>query len=71
MVARHGFQGVTIDRVAEEAKIAKGTVYIRLSRSKVLAQEEQAETQAYIKGSQKGGGFGMTLGDLLKQKHKG
>jgi hypothetical protein len=33
----------------------------------VLAQEEQAETQAYIKGSQKGSGFGLTLGDLLKQ----
>jgi TetR/AcrR family transcriptional regulator, fatty acid metabolism regulator protein len=28
VVARHGFQGVTIDRVAEEAKIAKGTVYL-------------------------------------------
>lgn len=28
VVARHGFQRVTIDRVAEEAKIAKGTVYL-------------------------------------------
>jgi TetR/AcrR family fatty acid metabolism transcriptional regulator len=28
VVARNGFQGVTIDRVAEEAKIAKGTVYL-------------------------------------------
>src|SRR5688572_13158224 len=28
VVARHGFQGVTVDRVAEEAKIAKGTVYL-------------------------------------------
>jgi TetR/AcrR family fatty acid metabolism transcriptional regulator len=28
VVARHGFQGATIDRVAEEAKIAKGTVYL-------------------------------------------
>jgi small subunit ribosomal protein S1 len=53
------------------AAIEEGGKRIRLSRSKVLAQEEQAETQAYIKGSQKGGGFGMTLGDLLKQKHKG
>jgi AcrR family transcriptional regulator len=28
VVAQHGFQGATIDRVAEEAKIAKGTVYL-------------------------------------------
>jgi TetR/AcrR family fatty acid metabolism transcriptional regulator len=28
VVARHGFQGVTVDRVAGEAKIAKGTVYL-------------------------------------------
>lgn len=28
VVARHGFQGATIDRVAEEARIAKGTVYL-------------------------------------------
>ncbi len=28
VVAHNGFQGVTIDRVAEEAKIAKGTVYL-------------------------------------------
>lgn len=44
---------------------------IRLSRAKALAQEEQAETQAYLKGSQpKGRGFGLTLGDLLKQSRK-
>lgn len=48
--------------------IEEGGKRIRLSRSKVLVQEEQAETQAYIKGAQKGGGgFGLTLGDLLKQ----
>lgn len=28
VVARHGFQGTTVDRVAEEAGIAKGTVYL-------------------------------------------
>lgn len=28
VVSRHGFQGATVDRVAEEAKIAKGTVYL-------------------------------------------
>jgi small subunit ribosomal protein S1 len=44
---------------------------IRLSRAKALAQEEQAETQAYLKGSQpKGRGFGVTLGDLLRQSRK-
>lgn len=44
---------------------------IRLSRSKALAQEEQAETQAYLKGAApKGRGFGLTLGDLLKQSRK-
>lgn len=44
---------------------------IRLSRSKALAQEEQAETQAYLKGAApKGRGFGVTLGDLLKQSRK-
>ncbi|MGE0825790.1 MAG: S1 RNA-binding domain-containing protein [Candidatus Binatia bacterium] len=51
--------------------IEEGGKRIRLSRSKVLAQEEQAETQAYIRGAQKGGGFGVTLGDLIKQKRKG
>ncbi len=44
---------------------------IRLSRSKALVQEEQAETQAYLKGAApKGRGFGVTLGDLLKQSRK-
>jgi len=28
VVARHGFQGATVDRVAEEARIAKGTIYL-------------------------------------------
>jgi AcrR family transcriptional regulator len=28
VVARHGFQGATVERVAEEAGIAKGTVYL-------------------------------------------
>jgi ribosomal protein S1 len=44
---------------------------IRLSRAKALAHEEQAETQAYLKGTQpKGRGFGVTLGDLLRQSRK-
>jgi small subunit ribosomal protein S1 len=49
--------------------IEEGGKRIRLSRSKALAQEEQSETQAYLRGSQKGG-FGLTLGDLLKQGRK-
>jgi TetR/AcrR family fatty acid metabolism transcriptional regulator len=28
VIGKHGFQGATIDRVAEEAHVAKGTVYI-------------------------------------------
>ncbi|HEY6394209.1 MAG TPA: TetR/AcrR family transcriptional regulator [Candidatus Binataceae bacterium] len=31
VIGRHGFQGTTIDRVAEEARIAKGTVYLYFS----------------------------------------
>ena len=49
--------------------IEEGGKRIRLSRSKALAHEEQSETQAYLRGSQKGG-FGLTLGDLLKQGRK-
>jgi small subunit ribosomal protein S1 len=44
---------------------------IRLSRAKALAQEEHVETQAYLKGATpKGRGFGVTLGDLLRQSQK-
>src|ERR671923_180187 len=46
--------------------IEDGGRRIRLSREKALAQEEQAETQAYIKDAARKGGFGMTLGDFLK-----
>jgi TetR/AcrR family fatty acid metabolism transcriptional regulator len=28
VIARNGFEGTTIDRVAEEAKVAKGTIYL-------------------------------------------
>jgi small subunit ribosomal protein S1 len=47
--------------------IEEGGRRIRLSREKALAQEEQAETQAYVKGAGKGG-FAMTLGDFLKNR---
>jgi small subunit ribosomal protein S1 len=48
--------------------IEEGGRRIRLSREQALAREEQAETQAYIKDTAKKGGFGMTLGDFLKER---
>jgi small subunit ribosomal protein S1 len=48
--------------------IEDGGRRIRLSREKALAHEEQAETQAYRKDTAKKGGFGMTLGDFLKDR---
>jgi small subunit ribosomal protein S1 len=48
--------------------IEEGGRRIRLSREKALAHEEQAETQAYIKDATRKGGFGMTLGDFLKER---
>jgi small subunit ribosomal protein S1 len=48
--------------------IEEGGRRIRLSREKALAHEEQAETQAYIKDAGRKGGFGMTLGDFLKER---
>jgi small subunit ribosomal protein S1 len=48
--------------------IEEGGRRIRLSREKALAHEEQAETQAYIKDAAQKSGFGMTLGDFLKDR---
>jgi small subunit ribosomal protein S1 len=48
--------------------IEEGGRRIRLSREKALVHEEQAETQAYVKDAGKKGGFGMTLGDFLKER---
>ncbi|HET7342177.1 MAG TPA: S1 RNA-binding domain-containing protein [Methylomirabilota bacterium] len=51
--------------------IEDGGRRIRLSREKALAQEERAETQAYLHDAgKKGGGFGLTLGDVLNQARK-
>jgi len=51
--------------------IAEGGRRIRLSRAKALAQEERAETQAYLQeATKKGQGFGLTLGERLKQARK-
>ena len=38
VVARYGFQGATVDRVAEEAQIAKGTVYLYFRNKDELLQ---------------------------------
>ena len=50
--------------------IEEGGRRIRLSREKAITHEEQAETQAYLKGARKGGGFGMTLGEKMNQARK-
>lgn len=51
--------------------VEEGGRRIRLSHAKALAQEEQAEAQAYLREStKKGGGFGMTLGEALKQARR-
>src|SRR2546421_12865164 len=38
VVARYGFQGATVDRVAEAAQIAKGTVYLYFRNKDELLQ---------------------------------
>ena len=38
VVARYGFQGATVDRVAEEAQIAKGTIYLYFRNKDELLQ---------------------------------
>lgn len=36
VIGRHGFQGATIDRVAEEAGVAKGTIYLYFANKEDL-----------------------------------
>jgi len=48
--------------------VEEGGRRIRLSREKALAHEERTETQAYMKDAGRKGGFGMTLGDFLKER---
>jgi small subunit ribosomal protein S1 len=51
--------------------VEDGGKRIRLSRAKAREHEERADTQAYLHGApQKGRGFGVTLGDLLRQSRK-
>jgi small subunit ribosomal protein S1 len=51
--------------------IEDGGRRIRLSHTQALAHEEQAEMQAYQRDTTtKGGGFGLTLGDLFRQARR-
>ncbi|PYP34195.1 MAG: hypothetical protein DMD46_17120 [Gemmatimonadetes bacterium] len=51
--------------------IEEGGRRIRLSHAQALGREEQAETQAYLQQSPKrGDGFGLTLGERVKQRSK-
>jgi small subunit ribosomal protein S1 len=50
--------------------VEEGGRRIRLSHAKALEQEEHAETEAYLRGATKKGGFGMTLGEALRQARK-
>jgi small subunit ribosomal protein S1 len=51
--------------------IEEGGRRIRLSRSKAFEMEEQAETKAYLSEStKKGGGFGLSIGERIKQARR-
>jgi len=51
--------------------IEDGGKRIRLSRAQALRMEEEAETRGYIEGAaKKGSGFGMTLGEALRQSRR-
>jgi small subunit ribosomal protein S1 len=51
--------------------IEDGGKRIRLSRAQAIRMEEEAETKGYIQDSaRKGGGFGMTLGEALRQSRR-
>jgi small subunit ribosomal protein S1 len=52
--------------------IEEGGRRIRLSRAQALLHDEQAETQAYLREAAGGpaGGFGLKLGDVVKQSKR-
>ncbi len=51
--------------------IEDGGKRIRLSRAQALRMEEEAETKGYMQDTaRKGGGFGMTLGEALRQSRR-
>lgn len=67
---RRAFPPGTSMKVAVLA-IEEGGRRIRLSRARALLHDEQAETQAYLReASGKGGGFGLTLGDIVRQSRR-
>jgi ribosomal protein S1 len=43
---------------------------IRLSHAQAIAQEERAESQAYLGSVPKGSGFGMTLGEKFREARR-
>jgi small subunit ribosomal protein S1 len=49
--------------------IEDGGKRIRLSRTQAMRMEEDAETKGYMQDSRKGG-FGMTLGEALRQSRR-
>jgi small subunit ribosomal protein S1 len=51
--------------------IEDGGKRIRLSRAQALRMEEDAETRTYMQGAaRKGTGFGMTLGEVMRQSRR-
>lgn len=50
--------------------VEEGGKKIRLSRAKAVEREERAETQSYLSAAPQKRGFGLTLGDLLKQRQQ-
>ena len=67
---RKAFPPGTAVKVAVLA-IAEGGKRISLSRARALLHEEQAETQAYLReASHTGGGFELTLGDIVRQSRR-
>jgi small subunit ribosomal protein S1 len=51
--------------------IEDGGKRIRLSRAQAMRMEEDAETRGYMQdAAKKGGGFGMTLGEALRQSRR-
>jgi small subunit ribosomal protein S1 len=50
--------------------IEDGGKRIRLSRAQALRMEEEAETKGYIQDAKKGSGFGMTLGEAVRQSRR-
>ena len=50
--------------------VEEGGRRVRLSREKAIAQAERAEAQAYRRQSTTGSGFGLTIGERLRQSRR-